>query len=68
MDDEEVFPSTPGMEFPKNFPKTAATIFKRLFRVYAHIYHEVRCVCVCVCVCLLRNGNVEEAQPPRWLR
>eukprot|EP00005_Dracoamoeba_jomungandri_P003027 CAMPEP_0174260496 /NCGR_PEP_ID=MMETSP0439-20130205/9759_1 /TAXON_ID=0 /ORGANISM="Stereomyxa ramosa, Strain Chinc5" /LENGTH=218 /DNA_ID=CAMNT_0015344747 /DNA_START=32 /DNA_END=688 /DNA_ORIENTATION=+ len=39
LDDEEVFPSELGATFPSNFTKTVRTIFKRLFRVYAHIYH-----------------------------
>ena len=28
------------MPFPKNFAQIAKTILKRLFRVYAHIYHQ----------------------------
>ena len=28
-----------GVSFPKNFLTIAKTILKRLFRVYAHIYH-----------------------------
>ena len=28
------------MPFPKNFNSIAKTILKRLFRVYAHIYHQ----------------------------
>lgn len=28
------------MPFPKNFLASAKTILKRLFRVYAHIYHQ----------------------------
>ena len=28
-----------GVPFPKNFLAMMKTIFKRLFRVYAHIYH-----------------------------
>ena len=28
------------MPFPKNFVSMIKTIFKRLFRVYAHIYHS----------------------------
>eukprot|EP00475_Leptophrys_vorax_P015466 TRINITY_DN217_c0_g1_i3.p1 TRINITY_DN217_c0_g1~~TRINITY_DN217_c0_g1_i3.p1 ORF type:complete len:129 (-),score=31.29 TRINITY_DN217_c0_g1_i3:41-427(-) len=28
------------MPFPKNFVTIVKTIFKRLFRVYAHIYHS----------------------------
>jgi MOB kinase activator 1 len=30
----------PGVPFPKNFLTIAKTILKRLFRVYAHIYHQ----------------------------
>ena len=29
-----------GVPFPKNFLSIAKTILKRLFRVYAHIYHQ----------------------------
>lgn len=29
-----------GVPFPKNFRETVRNIFKRLFRVYAHIYHS----------------------------
>lgn len=29
-----------GVPFPKNFSQIAKTILKRLFRVYAHIYHQ----------------------------
>ena len=29
-----------GVPFPKNFMLIAKTILKRLFRVYAHIYHQ----------------------------
>ena len=29
-----------GVPFPKNFVSMIKTIFKRLFRVYAHIYHS----------------------------
>ena len=28
------------MPFPKNFLTVAKTILKRLFRIYAHIYHQ----------------------------
>lgn len=28
-----------GVPFPRNFLSVAKTILKRLFRVYAHIYH-----------------------------
>ncbi|XP_017486090.1 PREDICTED: MOB kinase activator 1B-like [Rhagoletis zephyria] len=40
LDDETIFPSKIGVPFPKNFNSIAKTIFKRLFRVYAHIYHQ----------------------------
>jgi len=39
LDDETIFPSKIGVPFPKNFQSIAKTILKRLFRVYAHIYH-----------------------------
>lgn len=29
-----------GVPFPKHFIQSAKTILKRLFRVYAHIYHQ----------------------------
>ena len=29
-----------GVAFPKNFVAMIKTIFKRLFRIYAHIYHS----------------------------
>nr|CAI5820784.1 unnamed protein product [Callosobruchus analis] len=40
LDDETLFPSKIGVPFPKNFQSIAKTILKRLFRVYAHIYHQ----------------------------
>ncbi|XP_066251056.1 MOB kinase activator-like 1 isoform X1 [Euwallacea similis] len=40
LDDEALFPSKIGVPFPKNFQSIAKTILKRLFRVYAHIYHQ----------------------------
>jgi MOB kinase activator 1 len=39
IEDEAIFPSKVGVPFPKNFAATVRTICKRLFRVYAHIYH-----------------------------
>eukprot|EP00033_Pygsuia_biforma_P001474 GCRY01001663.1.p1 GENE.GCRY01001663.1~~GCRY01001663.1.p1 ORF type:complete len:167 (+),score=26.15 GCRY01001663.1:351-851(+) len=39
-DDETVFPTQIGNAFPKNFLLVVKNIFKRLFRVYAHIYHS----------------------------
>lgn len=35
-----VFALLAGVPFPKNFLSIAKTILKRLFRVYAHIYHQ----------------------------
>eukprot|EP01137_Pigoraptor_chileana_P006685 Opistho-2@51290 len=40
LDDEALFPSKIGVPFPKTFLATAKNILKRLFRVYAHIYHS----------------------------
>jgi len=40
LDDESIFPSKIGVPFPKNFESIVKNIFKRLFRVYAHIYHS----------------------------
>jgi len=40
LDDEALFPSRIGVAFPKNFQESAKAIYKRLFRVYAHIYHH----------------------------
>ena len=34
------FPFCQGTPFPPNFKEVVKTIFKRLFRVYAHIYHS----------------------------
>lgn len=39
LDSEEIFPSRMGVPFPKNFMAVVKSILKRLFRVYAHIYH-----------------------------
>eukprot|EP00800_Vazella_pourtalesii_P003750 TRINITY_DN138_c0_g1_i1.p1 TRINITY_DN138_c0_g1~~TRINITY_DN138_c0_g1_i1.p1 ORF type:complete len:229 (-),score=51.71 TRINITY_DN138_c0_g1_i1:579-1265(-) len=40
IDDENIFPNQIGVPFPKTFLSTAKTIYKRFFRVYAHIYHS----------------------------
>ncbi|KAH0455868.1 hypothetical protein IEQ34_015900 [Dendrobium chrysotoxum] len=40
LDDESIFPQKLGTPFPHNFKDVVKTIFKRLFRVYAHIYHS----------------------------
>jgi len=39
LDDPAIFPSETGVPFPKTFVSVVKQIFKRLFRVYAHIYH-----------------------------
>uniref|UniRef100_A0A6B2LGT4 Uncharacterized protein n=1 Tax=Arcella intermedia TaxID=1963864 RepID=A0A6B2LGT4_9EUKA len=39
LEDPSIFPSEPRAPFPKTFVSTVKQIFKRLFRVYAHIYH-----------------------------
>ncbi|KAK3056873.1 Mitotic exit network component [Extremus antarcticus] len=33
-----VFPTQPGVPFPEGFEKTVKVLFKRLYRIYAHIY------------------------------
>ncbi|KAF9577791.1 hypothetical protein BGW38_006767 [Lunasporangiospora selenospora] len=38
LDDEAIFPSKIGINFPVNFQSVVNDIFRRLFRVYAHIY------------------------------
>ena len=40
LDDEAVFPTKPNNPFPKSFRATVNSIFRRLFRVFAHIYHH----------------------------
>eukprot|EP01121_Diplochlamys_sp_Union-15-3_P010363 TRINITY_DN2900_c0_g2_i1.p1 TRINITY_DN2900_c0_g2~~TRINITY_DN2900_c0_g2_i1.p1 ORF type:complete len:218 (-),score=36.81 TRINITY_DN2900_c0_g2_i1:116-769(-) len=40
LDDEAVFPSRVDVAFPKNFIVVVKNIFKRLFRIYAHIYYN----------------------------
>ncbi|KAL5572032.1 hypothetical protein UlMin_021629 [Ulmus minor] len=39
LDEESIFPHKLGAPFPPNFQDVVKTIFKRLFWVYAHIYH-----------------------------
>eukprot|EP01125_Pyxidicula_operculata_P015465 TRINITY_DN524_c1_g1_i1.p1 TRINITY_DN524_c1_g1~~TRINITY_DN524_c1_g1_i1.p1 ORF type:complete len:151 (-),score=25.62 TRINITY_DN524_c1_g1_i1:249-701(-) len=39
IEDRSIFPVEPGAMFPKTFETIVSNIFKRLFRVYAHIYH-----------------------------
>jgi MOB kinase activator 1 len=40
LNDEHIFPLQLGTPFRKNFQAIVRVIFKRLFRVYAHIYHS----------------------------
>jgi Mob1/phocein family len=40
LDDQAIFPQEYGVPFPHNFVDVVKVIFKRLFRVYAHIYHS----------------------------
>ncbi|CAN6294754.1 unnamed protein product [Urochloa humidicola] len=40
LDNETIFPQHFGAPFPPNFRDVVKTILKRLFRVYAHIYHS----------------------------
>lgn len=41
-----IFPQQYGVPFPANFMDVVRTVYKRLFRVYAHIYHtHFRSVC-----------------------
>lgn len=40
LDDENVFPTKIGNPFPLDFLSIVRTIYKRLFRVFAHIYHS----------------------------
>lgn len=45
LDNDNIFPSKVGAPFPQQFPNLVRTIFKRLLRIYAHIYchhfHEI---------------------------
>jgi MOB kinase activator 1 len=38
--DESLFPVARGRPFPQHFHRTVGTIFRRLFRLYAHTYHS----------------------------
>jgi MOB kinase activator 1 len=40
LDEDSVFPSRIDQPFPKTFRDTVKNIFKRLFRIYAHIYYS----------------------------
>jgi len=40
LNDEAIFPLQLGTPFPKSFVPQVKVIFKRLFRVYGHMYHS----------------------------
>ncbi|RIB04449.1 maintenance of ploidy protein mob2 [Gigaspora rosea] len=40
VNDENVFPTKAGREFPKEFSVIVKSIFKQCFRVFAHIYYQ----------------------------
>jgi MOB kinase activator 1 len=40
LEDETIFPTNDDTPFPKHFKTVVKTIFKRLFRIYAHIYYS----------------------------
>ncbi|CAD6192796.1 unnamed protein product [Caenorhabditis auriculariae] len=39
LEDENIFPSHIGKGFPPHYDQVCETIMRRLFRVYAHVYH-----------------------------
>jgi MOB kinase activator 1 len=39
LDDENVFPTKSGHDFPQSFPATIKHVYRQLLRVFAHIYH-----------------------------
>jgi MOB kinase activator 1 len=42
INNEKYFPSDPSVPFPADFLEIVKNIFKRLFRIYAHLYHHHR--------------------------
>lgn len=40
LDNENIFPHEDSHDFPLNFNMIVKAVFKRLFRVYAHIYYS----------------------------
>ncbi len=40
MDNDKLFPGRAEDPFPKHFESVIKQIFKRLFRIYAHIYYS----------------------------
>lgn len=39
LNDEGVFPTKSGQDFPQSFPSTVKHVYRQLLRVFAHIYH-----------------------------
>jgi hypothetical protein len=39
LDDESVFPTKSGHDFPVSFPVTIKHVYRQLLRIFAHIYH-----------------------------
>lgn len=40
VDDAAIFPTAAGVPFPPEFEEVVRNIFRRLFRVYAHVYYS----------------------------
>ena len=40
LNDEKLFPTSTDSPFPKTFKSIVKNIFKRLFRVYGHLYYS----------------------------
>lgn len=40
INDEKMFPSEPSIPFPKTFKASTQQIFRRMFRVFVHVYYH----------------------------
>jgi len=40
ISDPAIFPQDDDVKFPKTFKKTVGSLFKRIFRMYAHLFHS----------------------------
>ncbi|KAK9456070.1 Mob1/phocein [Dipodascopsis uninucleata] len=40
LNDQALFPTKAGVPFPPQFPSILQNIFKQMFRIFAHIYHN----------------------------
>ncbi|EAY06083.1 Mob1/phocein family protein [Trichomonas vaginalis G3] len=40
IENESIFPPDTDVPFPKNFIEIVSKVFRRLFRIYAHLYHH----------------------------